>query len=206
MTGPFPTKMGNMNKLCKLLCTHCLNSLMDIAFCMIICTYLLWIYDLNMESVNWSNYLTTCKSCGFLILKGGCICIITNLRVHFPLKWEIWMNFVRYCVHIVSTLHWILYFVWLFVYLSYEYMIWRWRVLTDQNIKWYIQNKDIQMIIQNTKSSEELIKFVHNNLQSSFRFPISVGSGPVRSLNSRDRSSLKWESHKTCNWWDILIS
>ena len=46
--------MGNMNDLCKLLRTHCLNSLMDFALCMIICISLLWIFNLNMESVNWS--------------------------------------------------------------------------------------------------------------------------------------------------------
>ena len=101
---------------------------------MIICISFLWIYDLNMESVNWPKYLTTCKSYEFLISKGGCLCQITHYRVHFPLKWEIWINLVSYCVHIVSTSHWILYSVWLFVYLSYEYIIWIWRVLTDQNM------------------------------------------------------------------------
>ena len=104
LTGTLPTEMGNMNYLSKLLCTHCLNSLMDFAFCMFICISLLWIYDLNMKSVNWPKYLTTCKSCDFLISKVGCICQITNLWTHFPLKWETWMNFVSYCVHIVSTL------------------------------------------------------------------------------------------------------
>ena len=87
LTGTLPTEMRNMNNLSKLFCTHCLNSLIDFSFYMIICISLLWIYDLNMESVNWSKYLTTCKSCEFLISKGGCICIITNLLVHFPLKW-----------------------------------------------------------------------------------------------------------------------
>ena len=126
--------MGNLNELGKLLCTHCLNSLMDFVFCMIICISLLWIYDLNMESVNSPKYLTTCKSCDFLISKLSCICQITNLRVHFPLKWGIWMDFVSYRVHIVSTLHCILHSVWIFEYVCYEYMIWIWRVLTDQNI------------------------------------------------------------------------
>ena len=133
LIGTLPTEMGNMNQLSKLLCTHCLNSLLDFVLCMIICISLLWIYGLNMESVNWPKYLTTCKSCDFFTSKGSSIYQITNLRVHFPLKWEIWMNFVSYCVHIVSTLHWILYSVWLLVYLFYEYMIWIWRVLTDQN-------------------------------------------------------------------------
>ena len=51
--GTLPTEMENMNQLCKLLCTHCLNSLMGFSFCMTICISLLWIYHLNMESVNW---------------------------------------------------------------------------------------------------------------------------------------------------------
>ena len=78
LTGTLPTEMGNLNELGKLLCTHCLNSLMVLAFCMIIGIPLLWVYDLNMESVNWQKYLTTCKSCDFLISKRGCICKITN--------------------------------------------------------------------------------------------------------------------------------
>ena len=124
LTGTLPTEMGNMNQLCKLLCTHCLNSSLDFLFCMIICISLLWIHDLNMESVNSPKYLTTFKYCDFLISKGGCIWQITNLRVHFPLKWEIWINSVSYCVYIASTLYWILYYVWLFEYLCYEYIIW----------------------------------------------------------------------------------
>ena len=107
--------MGNMNKLCKLLCTHCLNSLMDFAFCMIICISMSWIYDFIMEKVNWSKYLTTCKSCDFIISKMRCFCQITNLWAHFPLKWETWVNFVSYSVQIVSTLHCILYSVLLFI-------------------------------------------------------------------------------------------
>ena len=39
--GTLPTEMGNMNHLCKLLCTHCLNYLIEYAFCMIICISLL---------------------------------------------------------------------------------------------------------------------------------------------------------------------
>ena len=105
LTGTLPTEMGNMNDLCKLLCTHCLNSLMDFSFCMIICISLLWIYDLNMESVNWPKYLTTCKSCDFLISKGNCIWKITNFQVHFPLKWEIWMNLSKLlCTHCLNSL------------------------------------------------------------------------------------------------------
>ena len=104
LTGTLPTEMGNMNQLDKLLCTHCLNSLMDFVFCMNIYISLLCIYDLNMESVNWSKHLTTCKSCGFLFSKFGCIWKITNWRVHFPLKWETWMNLVSYCIHILLIL------------------------------------------------------------------------------------------------------
>ena len=69
LTGTLPTEMGNMNGLGKLLCTHCLNSLMNFAFYMIIFISLLWIYDSKMEIVNWPKYLTTCKSCDFLISK-----------------------------------------------------------------------------------------------------------------------------------------
>ena len=87
LTGTLPTEMGKKNNLGKLLCTHCLNSLMDLVFCMIICISLLWIYYLNMESVNWPKHITTCKSCDLLISKAGCICSITNQRAHFPLKW-----------------------------------------------------------------------------------------------------------------------
>ena len=78
LTGTLPTEMGNMNELSKLLCTHCLNSLMDFSFCMIICISLLWKYDLNMESVTWPKYFTTCKSCEFLISNTICFCIITH--------------------------------------------------------------------------------------------------------------------------------
>ena len=41
LTGTLPNEMGNQNKLGKLLCTHCLNSLIDFALCMIICISLL---------------------------------------------------------------------------------------------------------------------------------------------------------------------
>ena len=78
LTGTLPSEMGDLNDLCKLLCTHCLNSLTDFSFCMIICISLLWIYDLNMESVNWPKYLTTCKSCDFFISNLSLICQITN--------------------------------------------------------------------------------------------------------------------------------
>ena len=54
LTGTLPTEMGNLNNLGKLLCTHCLNSLMNFVFCMSISIYLLWIYYLKLESVNWS--------------------------------------------------------------------------------------------------------------------------------------------------------
>ena len=54
LTGTIPTEMGNMNELGKLFCTCCLNSLMNFAFYMKICISLLWIYDLKLESVNWS--------------------------------------------------------------------------------------------------------------------------------------------------------
>ena len=73
LTGTLPTEMGNMN-LSKLLCTHFLNSLMDFAFYMILCTSLLWIHYLKMKNVNWPKYLTTCKSCDFLISKRPWIC------------------------------------------------------------------------------------------------------------------------------------
>ena len=50
--------------------------------------------------------------------------------------------------------------------------------LTLSILKSYIHNKDIQIIIQNTKSSEELRQCVHNNLQSKYMFPISMRSVP----------------------------
>ena len=78
LTGTLPTEMGNLNELCKLLRTHCLNSLMDFVFCMIICRYLSWIHHLKMESANWPNYLTTCKYFDFLISKCSWICLIMN--------------------------------------------------------------------------------------------------------------------------------
>ena len=107
LTGTLPIEMVNLNELFKLLCTHCLNSLMDFVFCMIICISLLWIHDLNMYSVNWPKYLTTWKSCDFLISKMTWIWKRTNLQAHLPLKWEIWFNLVSYCVQIVSTIEWI---------------------------------------------------------------------------------------------------
>ena len=78
--------------------------------------------------------------------------------------------------------------------------------LTLSIFKSYIHNKDIQIIIQNAKTIKELRQCVHNNLRSSLRFPILVGSVPVSSLFDRSSHPLKWESHKTCKWWDILVS
>ena len=78
LTSALPTEMVNMNELSKLLCTHCLNSLIDFVLCVIICVSLLWIYYLDMESFNWPKYLTTCKSCEFLVSKSGCYCHLTN--------------------------------------------------------------------------------------------------------------------------------
>ena len=66
--------------------------------------------------------------------------------------------------------------------------------------------KSIQIIIQNTKSMKESRQCVHDNLQSSFIFTISVGSVPVSWLYDRDRYPLKWESHKTCEWWEIWMT
>ena len=78
LKSKLPTEMRNMSQLGKLVCTHCLNSLMDFAFCIIICISLLWSYYLKMESINWSKYLTTCKSCNFLISKCGWFFQIMN--------------------------------------------------------------------------------------------------------------------------------
>ena len=119
-TGTLPTEMGNMNQPSKLLCTHCLNYLIDFAFCMIICISMSRIYDLNMESVNWQNFLTTCKYCDFLIPKIGHSNVQEIGRASCNL----------------ST--------------------------------------DIQIIIQNTKSSKDLRQCMQNNLPGSFVFPISV--------------------------------
>ena len=52
-------------------------------------------------------------------------------------------------------------------------------------------NKDIQIIIQNEKSIKELRQYVHNNLPSLFKFPISVGSVPVSSLYDKPSQHLK---------------
>ena len=53
LTGTLPTEIGYLTHLGKLLCLHCLYSLMDFIFCTIICKSLLLIYDLTLESVNW---------------------------------------------------------------------------------------------------------------------------------------------------------
>ena len=87
-----------------------------------------------MDSVNWPKYLTTWNFCDFLISNLSWICQITNLRANFPLKWNIWMNLVSYCIHIVSILYWFWHSILLFVYLCYVYIIWICKVLTDQNI------------------------------------------------------------------------
>ena len=130
--GTLTIKNGYIYHLRKLLCTHCLNSLMYLVFCIIICISLLCIHHLNMGGgVNWPKYLTTCKSCDFLISKQICIWKITYEWGQFPMKWEIWINLVRYCVHIVSTIKRILHSVWSFVYFCYEYNIWIWRVFAD---------------------------------------------------------------------------
>ena len=70
--------------------------------------------------------------------------------------------------------------------------------LTLSIFKYYIHNKDIQIIIQNEKSSKELRQCVHNYSQSLFIFPVSVGSVPVSLLNDRYSHPLKWESQKSC--------
>ena len=89
LTGTLPTEMGNMN-LCKLLCTHCLNSLMDFAFCMIICISLLWMYDLKMEIVNWmishhSQVLWLSYFIGSLNLEGNQLLLSADWNGRF--KW-----------------------------------------------------------------------------------------------------------------------
>ena len=59
-TGTLPTDMGNMNKLGKLLCTHCLNSLMDFVLCMIICISFVMNTWFEYGEYKWtkiSNYL-----------------------------------------------------------------------------------------------------------------------------------------------------
>ena len=61
LTGKLPTEMRNLNELGKFFCIHCLNYSLVFVFFMIICISLLWIYQFNMESVNWKKYLTTCK-------------------------------------------------------------------------------------------------------------------------------------------------
>ena len=78
LMGTLPTEIGYLNELGKLFCIHCFNYLMVLALCMILCTSLLWIHYLMLESDNWPKYLTTCKSCDFLISKGNWIYDITH--------------------------------------------------------------------------------------------------------------------------------
>ena len=75
LTGTLTTKMGNMN-LGKLLFIHCLNSLMNFSFCMIIRIALLWTYDLKRESFNWlishhAQFLQLSYFIGSLNLEGN---------------------------------------------------------------------------------------------------------------------------------------
>ena len=62
-------KWGNMNNLGKILCKYCPNYKINFAFCIIICIYLLYMYYLKMESVNWPKYPTTFLSFDLLISK-----------------------------------------------------------------------------------------------------------------------------------------
>ena len=63
--------------------------------------------------------------------------------------------------------------------------------LTLSILKSYIHDIDIQIIIQNAKSIKELGQCLHNNLQSLFIFPISVGSVTVNSVFARYSPPLK---------------
>ena len=138
--------MGNMIQFGKLLCTYCLNSLIDFVFCMIICIPLLWMYYLTMESVNWPKYLTT-KFIHVSHFSGKCARQFVIFQIQFPFE-----------VRKSQDLQVVRYF----------------GQLTLSIFKWYIHNKCIQIIIQNTKSIKELRQCVHNNLLSWFMFPIQL--------------------------------
>ena len=138
--------------------------------------YLCYEYMIWIWRVLTDRSLTIRKSCDFFISVGSVPVSSLFDRSRYPLKWE---------SH--TTCKW-----------------WEIIQLTLSIFKSYIHNKDIQIIIQNAKSINELRQCVHNNLLR-FIFPISVGSVPVSSLFDRSSHTLKWESHKTCKWWDILV-
>ena len=121
-----------MTQLNKLLCTHCLNSLMDFAFCFIIYKSLLWIYFEYGEcqltkifhylQVLWLSHFKMLLKLSNNELTGTIPTEMGNMKLSQLL-----------CIHCLNSSMDFL-SVWLFVYLCYEYNIWRWRVLIDQNI------------------------------------------------------------------------
>ena len=76
-----------------------------------------------MEINKWPKCLSTCNSCGSLIKKWTYIYETMNKWAQLPLKLEIWINLVSYCVHIISNISWILYSILIFVSIYYEYII-----------------------------------------------------------------------------------
>ena len=122
------------------MCTHCLNSFTNFAFRMIICTSLLlivcisllWIYYLEMESVIWPKYLTTCKFCDFLIFKGSLYLSYNQLTGTLPTEIKLTQFGRLLCTH---CLNYLMDFAFcMIIRISVLWMFWRWRMSTDHNI------------------------------------------------------------------------
>ena len=123
-----------MNQFGKLLCSHCLNSFMNFAFCMNICTS----FVMNI----WFEYRE---------------CSLTKISYYLQVLWLSHLKLLLYlynneltgtlptemgnmklskliCTHCINTLMEFEFFMTISIYLFYEYMIWIWRVLTDKDI------------------------------------------------------------------------
>ena len=118
LTGTLPTEMGNMTQLCKLLCTHCLNSWMNFVFCMNFCLCLLWFLDFYLESVNcsmshhlqvlWLSYFKGGLDISSNQLMGALPTEIGNMNELCKLLCthclNSWMNFVFFMIICISLL------------------------------------------------------------------------------------------------------
>ena len=125
--------MENMSKLGKLLCTI-VSIILGVLHIILLFAYLY--YQIFWRWIVLTHqYLTNFKPWDYLIIeKLSCGWVTTRSMVLWPLKWEIWMNLVNYCVHIVSILLFNCHYVWFFLYL-YKYYY-----LRMNNIDWPISN------------------------------------------------------------------
>ena len=154
--GTLLIEMGEISQLGKVLCTHCLKSLMDYLICMIICIIFLRIYQLKMESDNWTKYLTTCNSRNYLIPKWTRISKKTTQWAHLPLKKGNLNQFDKllctYCLNSWTDFYSILIFLSLcheYINLKVESVNWKKYLTTCKSCTFNIQKLNCITIITN---------------------------------------------------------